>query len=413
MHKTVRGAALAVVAIAAAAYTALRSPLGGDYPGPFCRGCDRTAPPLDALASGHIAQFFHTQPVMGPFTLLLRAPVVALTRLAGGGQLLQYRLGDLVCLLFAAALAGLVVSLVPQRRCRWLLQALLLALVVAGPLTAKALWWGHPEELVGGVLCVCAVLLASRDRPLLAGLVLGLAIATKQWGLLAIVPTVIACRRNRRGLLAASACVAAVLMVPMLIGDPSLFLWQALHTGIVNSGLKTSGVTPTNIWFAWGREVGQFVGSGGGTSYGIPTALAEITHPLAIVVGVGLPLLFWRRFQNATTADMLMLLALVFLIRCLLDPLSLSYHHVPFIVALAASESQRRRGIPSATLVSTAALWVLSRWIAPTGNAMLMNEIYLLWGLSLAAYLVVCSYMLGRSTPRPHAAAPRVAPHGV
>jgi len=378
---------LAVLAVAASAYAAFSSPVGADYPGPACKGCDYAGPPINALASGHLTRFFETQPFMGPFTLLLRAPVVAVVRLAGGGELSQYRLGALVCLLLAAALSALLLAGMPPRRWQWLLRALLLVLILAGPLTLKALWWGHPEELVGGLLCACAVLLASRGKPLLAGLLLGLAIATKQWALLAILPVLVVCERDRLRLLAVAAGVAALLIVPMLIGDPGLFLSQNLHAGLALSGAKTAGVTPTNIWFAYAKEVATVIGSGGGTGYGIPAALSAITHPLALAIGLALPLLFWRRFPRPTAADALMLLALVFLMRCLLDPLTVSYHHVPFFVAIAASEGLRRRGLPVVTVLSAAALWAIAHWVAPTQDAVLLNATYLAWALPVVGYL--------------------------
>src|ERR1019366_1489737 len=105
-------------------------------------------------------------------------------------------------------------------------------------------------ERVGGSWCAWAVLLASRGRPLLAGLLLGLAIATKQWALLAILPVLIVCERDRLRLLAVAVGVAALLLVPMLIGDPSLFLAQNLQVGLAQ-GAKTAGVTPTDIWWAY------------------------------------------------------------------------------------------------------------------------------------------------------------------
>ena len=396
---TWRSLSLAAAAVLMSAYTAFSAPLQGDYPGPFCRGCDRAAPPIDALAGGHIATFFHTQPVMGPFTLLLRAPVVAIARAAGGGQLSQYRLGDFACLLLVAALLSLPVSRMPQWRWRWPMQALVLGLVLVGPMTMRALWWGHPEEIVGGALCVAAVLLAWDARPLAAGIALGLAVATKQWGLLAIVPTLIACSRERKRLLGAAALVAVVLIAPMLAGDPSLFLWQALHAGVVSGSGSTAGVTPTNIWFAYGAQVGAVAGPGGGTTYGIPSSLAAVTHPVAIAVGVGIPLLLWSRLRGASAADLLMLFALVMLLRCLLDPLAASYHHVPFLVALAASEGLRGRGLPILSVLSAAALWILAHEIAPIGNAVLLNLTYLAWALPMAGFLLVRCYLV-RAEPR-------------
>lgn len=389
MRFTLRGVALAAVAAAACAYTAFNSPLGADYPGPACKGCDFAGPPIDALARGHVQAFFDTQPFMGPVTVLLRAPVVALTRSQGGGELLEYRLGCLVCLLLSAILVAWLLRSVRRTHGQWLLHAGLAVLILAGPFAQAALRWGHPEELVGALLCVCAVVSASRGQTRLAGVALGLALATKQWALLAVIPTLIVCRQDRRKVLAIAAGVAALLLVPMLSGDPARFLSQNLNAGLASSGGKLSGVTPTNIWFAWARQVGQVVGSG--AAYSIPTSINSITHPLALVAGFGLPLVFWRARPHATLSDALAVLAAVFLLRCLLDPLSLSYHHVPFFVALAASEGLRRRGVPVVTLYSTAAFWALGRFAAPVG-ADTLNASYLLWTLPVLGYLVLRSF---------------------
>jgi uncharacterized membrane protein len=50
---------------------------------------------------------------------------------------------------------------------------------------------GHPEALTAA-LCVLAVVLARRDHWVVAAVVLGLAIATKQWAVVAIVPALLA-----------------------------------------------------------------------------------------------------------------------------------------------------------------------------------------------------------------------------
>src|SRR5207302_1694865 len=92
------------------------------------------------------------------------------------------------------------------------------------PLTLPALELGHPEELLGACLLIAAVLLAgeegSRSRPLLAGAALGLAIANKQWALLAAGPVLLAtppALRLRCG--AAAAAVAAAVLVPLLFAS--------------------------------------------------------------------------------------------------------------------------------------------------------------------------------------------------
>ena len=89
--------------------------------------------------------------------------------------------------------------------------------MMLSPMTIGARLGGHPEELLAGALCVGAVLGALHDRPLLAGALLGLALGTKQWTLVAVVPVFIACRAGRIRMLAVAAAVGAplALAVPL------------------------------------------------------------------------------------------------------------------------------------------------------------------------------------------------------
>lgn len=390
-------AMLVAFTVCCCAYAAVSTPLGGDYPGPACRGCDFAGPPIEALATGHVGRFFATQPFMGSVTLLLRAPAVAVARAVGAGELAQYRVGCLICLLLAGGLLWVLVAYSKPRGKRWLTALMVVGLVLAGPVTTKALSWGHPEELVGALLCVVGVVFASRGRIVLAGVSLGLALATKQWALLAILPALIASPGHRRQLITITVGVGAVFVLPMLIGDPGRFFAQNLHAGIAPTNTDTFGVTPTNVWFAYGRETGAVLGPGGGTTYGIPATLAAVAHPLVFALGLGLPLVYWRRANGRSTAELLRLLALLFLLRCLLDPLTLSYHHLPFFVALASYEMLSRRKIPVLSIYSTAAIWALGKWIAPLDDAAIFNKLYLAWAVPVAAYLAYKSFTRPRS----------------
>ena len=59
------------------------------------------APGIDALARLDLGGFLRAAPLMGPVSLVVRAPFAAL---AGGDQLLAYRLGALPCLAAMAVL---------------------------------------------------------------------------------------------------------------------------------------------------------------------------------------------------------------------------------------------------------------------------------------------------------------------
>jgi hypothetical protein len=378
----------AVATLAASVYAALSAPLGRDYPGPSCIGCDRPGPPIDALVHGHLGDFFSSQPFMGSTSLLLRAPAVWVAQRLGGGELWQYRLGSLACMLVLAAFVWLVVRMMQRRGQGPWAQAAVIGLVLVGPLTTKALYWGHPEELMAAALAVGGVLLAAHRRGLLAGIALGVAVATKQWAIFAILPALIVAGDQRKRLLAGGALTATAFLLPMLIGDPTHFFKQNL-----SAGTGGDNITPTNLWWPFhSPERGQIIGSHVGLEYSVPPLIREAARPLMLVLGVSLSLLYWRRNQGRHPYDVLQLVALLFLLRCVLDPQTFSYHHVPFLVSLAVFEGLRRRGLPWATLVSAAALWFIARYVAPNPNLNLLNFAYLAWALPMVGYLSVLCF---------------------
>ena len=107
-----------------------------------------------------------------------------------------------------------------------------------------AIHWGHPEELLGGALCVGAVIAAARGRSIAAGLLLGLAVATKQWALIAVIPTVLAAPRRRLPLAVVGALVAAALTLPMMFAAPKTFV--AVHKQAAQAG---GPIGPANVWW--------------------------------------------------------------------------------------------------------------------------------------------------------------------
>src|SRR3984957_15698010 len=126
-------------------------------------------PAFDALAQGHVVEFLRLAPAYGG-SFVERAPFALLPGLWGGGELAVYRMVALPCLLAVAALGVWLVA--PLRRpaagdtgvpASRLARGVALGLCVANPLTLSALEVGHPEELLGGVLCIAVVLLAARE----------------------------------------------------------------------------------------------------------------------------------------------------------------------------------------------------------------------------------------------------------
>ncbi len=146
---------------------------------------------------GHVSAFFAHQPLMGLTSILLRLPFAGLASVAHAGALTGYRLGALACVLPAGLLAGWMLQRAAPTTKALAAAILAAGVVVAGPATSQAVVLGHPEEVLASTLATGAVLAAVMRRPLLAATMLGLAIGTKQWALLAAPPVLVAAGGER------------------------------------------------------------------------------------------------------------------------------------------------------------------------------------------------------------------------
>jgi len=343
-----------VPAALAAALTAFTTGAGTDYQ-------FDAEPAINALARGDLHGFAAAQAQMGPLSLLLRAPTAALV---GPGSVWAYRLGALVCLLAAIGLGALI-----SRRAGAGAAVIAATLLVVNPIALDALHLGHPEELLGGSLCVLAVLLA-RDRKLLAVAALAGALATKQWALIAIAPVLLAGRREDRVPVAAMAfAAAAAIIAPFALADPHAFI-AALH----NPAFGIAEMRTGNVWGA--VAISHHVPLGGGEStvaYVTPRWLQHLAHPLVAAITLGLGTAALRR---RGPVDPLALLAVLMLIRCALDPWNHAYYHAPFLAALIAWEVLEARRPPIVAAVAAAFLGVVFRLDLP-----LSDVLYAAWVL--------------------------------
>lgn len=362
--------------------------IGRDYLVSRCQisVCDDAAPQINALIAGDLGAFFTQQAPMGPVSLLLRAPLAAL----GQSELARYRLGTFICLLALAMLAAyLGVAMARQGR-SWMAWTVIPAIVLVNPLTYNAMAFGHPEEALTAALCVGAVLAAAR-RPTLGGVLLGCAIATKQWAAMALIPALIAAPiagRLRLGVVTAG--LAAALIAPMAIGDLDRFLAAQSAVGL---GVDVSGtVTPTNVWWPFATTVAQEVQTPQGIAYDLsfvlPSAVGEASRLIIVALAIGMALLYARRRSDE---DVLCLLALILLVRCIFDPVDYSYHHLPFLVALLTWEGLRRR-VPVASAIAIVAVLALQHLIVPMGSGWRINAFYLAWAIPTAVYLGVQTF---------------------
>jgi hypothetical protein len=330
------------------------------------------APAYLALANGDVGGFLSLSPSYGG-SLIMRAPFAMLPELWGGGELAVFRAAAVPCLL-----AGIVLGLVllAQGVARGLGRgtcAMVLLLCAANPITWRAVEIGHPEELLGGALCVGAVLAGVARKPGLAGLLLGLALANKAWAVLAIGPVLLALPSGRWRALAIAGGLAALFTLPLLIAAPAT---ATPHDASASGTI----FQPWQVWWFLGEM--DLPVPGGRIARTPPAWLSPIPHPLIVLLAVPLSLLAARR-----KADPLALLALLLLLRCVLDPWNNVYYVLPCVLALAAWEPLRYGRPPMYALATVVATFISMERIFDIATFDVVAATYLAWSLPLAALL--------------------------
>jgi Glycosyltransferase family 87 len=362
-------------------------------------------PSFDALVHGHIAAFLQLAPVYGG-SLIERAPFALLPGLWGGGSLAVYRMVALPCLIAVAVLGVVLVARMRATGFPKLARAVALGVCVANPIALRALELGHPEELLGASLCVLAALLAGgsfggRSRPLLAGLALGLAIANKEWALLAVGPVVLAVPPGQRWrCLASAAATAGAILAPLLLTSASGF------TSSTRAIASASGeiFQPWQVWWFFGHHGAAVHGLFGSAKPGYrtgPVWAGTIGRPLILACGVALTALLWlrRRTRALSPQDALLALAFILLLRCLLDTWDTAYYTLPFIFALLAWEGGRSlKRPPVLALSATALVWISVQWLPEHVSADAQAAFFLAWSLPLAVWLGLQLLAPGRAS---------------
>ncbi|HEV3229894.1 MAG TPA: glycosyltransferase 87 family protein [Solirubrobacteraceae bacterium] len=377
MGVVLRRACVAALVFGGSAYVALTAhvlPKLGDYPAD-------AGPPIRALTELHIGRFLALQPMMGAASLLIRAPFAALAYAFGGGEHLAYRLGALPCILAAAVVVAALVGRMNARQRSLGARVMVLALVVFNPSSGVALSFGHPEELFVAALAVATVMVAARPgRSLLAGVMLGITLATKQWAVIVFLPVLLAAPAHRVRLGATALAVAAAFTVPQFLADPSSY---AAHTKSLAS--VNNWVSPTNIWWLFAQvRWHQFA------LYSLPDWVNPLPHPLIVLVGVGLGLTALVRRRQADAHGAMELLALVLLTRCVLDSWTNEYYYVPFLLALIARDALASRGLPLLAAFATVMLIANFGYVPLYGGNDLINAFNLTWTLALVVWLGFC-----------------------
>lgn len=352
----------------------------GSELGDYTKGVaeNNSAPAIAALSRGDLAEAMAVQPAMGWVSLLWRAPFAAL---AGGDHLWAYRLGTLACLLVVVALATTVGVLARRGGRGAVYVGLVVALLVATPPALSALHYGHPEELLGGALAVLAVIAGMRGRPWLAAVLLGLAIGNKHWALVVAAPVLLAVAPHYRlRVLLLGGAVAALFIVPGALGDP------ARYAAVQESLSSTQRVYPESVWFPVSVDFPIRVELGAGEvtellTYRLPFGLRRgIASMLTLLIAAAAFVVLARR--RAAPVSPLALLALLFALRCALDPMNLGYYATPALLAFIAWEALdgppgRLPSLSVAVTGAYCAVWLWAIDVLPTMG------IFLAWAASM------------------------------
>ncbi|HEX5852263.1 MAG TPA: hypothetical protein VFY36_04145 [Solirubrobacteraceae bacterium] len=362
-------------------------------------------PSFSALAHGHFVEFLELAPAYGG-SLVMRAPFALLPNLWGGGELAVYRMIALPCLLAAVVLAVWLCARMRGAGHSTLSRAVAVGVCAANPIALFALEYGHAEEILGACLCVAAVAVAGRAslgprRVVWAGVLLGLALANKPWALLAVGPVLLALAPHAGAWRwrPAIACMASALAVTALVLAP---LTIASRGGLAHQALAVPAqeiFQPWQVWWFLGTP--NHVPAPHGEVHSVPlnaplsthpqwriapSWLSGITHPLIVLLAIPLTLLAWR--SRRTVGAALRLLALLLLLRCVLDPWDISYYPLPFLLALLAWEvSARTSRPPVLALASTALAWISFGWLPAHIAPDVQSAFFLAWSLPLACWL--------------------------
>ena len=283
------------------------------------------------LFHGHVLEFLRTSPAYVG-SLILRAPFVLVAHAFGAQALTSYFISTLPCLVVPALFAGyLAAHRTPDSRRatskRPLHNLRPIDLFMVTPSAIVALSGGHPEDIVGSVLCVLAVLLALRGSGKAAGFTLGVAVINKSWALV-IVPFLFAVMPADRRLSSFITLIltAGLVLIPVTVIRET----GSAGAGVTGVGLgdQTAGVfvVPQLLWW-----------------FGSTSWIVREAHPLLVAVDWLVGAAWWwlrvrGRPQAPSRDSALMALALLFFLRGALDPWDNIYYMLPFLLTIMTYE---------------------------------------------------------------------------
>jgi len=193
------------------------------------------------------------------------------------------------------------------------------------------------------------------------------------------------------------------------------------------AGTRAVASSPSAIFQPW--QVWWFFGHHGALVHGLygvpkpgyraaPGWTGVVSHPLILLVGAALPAALWLRRRAApgssvprqpararagilSRRDVLLALALLLLLRCVLDTWDAAYYPIPFVLALLTWETLGPADrVPVLALCSSVLAWVSFQWLGAHASPDAQAAFFLAWTLPLAGVL---GTSLFRADPAPSA----------
>ena len=211
--------------------------------------------------------------------------------------------------------------------------------------------------------------------------------------MIAIIPVLLAAPRRRLTLPCVAGSSPRALTLPMIFAAPDDVRRRARGGGAA----RRRRSAPPNVW--WPISLAAHRTRSAPRSH--PASRTRSPpgwpgSPIRSIVLAGLPLglLFWRRRRALTAEDALGLLALLLLLRCLLDPWNNDYYHAPFLLALLSWEALARSGWPRLTVLAGGRAGAhvprlgahLHRAVRAGGS---LGAGYLCWAVPLAGWIAM------------------------
>ena len=189
---------------------------------------------------------------------------------------------------------------------------------------------------------------------------------TTPWGVLAILPVLLAAPSGRWRVVGVAAAIGAGWLAGSYLASPTNFA-NSLQTAS-----SASVAHPEDVF--WPLAHLQLK-PGVTPWYAPPAFVGAHARTLAVLAAIPLAWAIARR-RGRTADDALALLALLFLLRCVLDPSNHVYYQVPFVLAFAAWEG-RTRGSPVLSLISLGGVWFVFHTVSGTGSLSAQFLVYM------------------------------------